>query len=877
MAMGKKKAKQPGRKKTASPTPKLPSANALPFVMVGTESAKIDVQISYRIIELFSQGLYRSPTKAIEELVSNAYDAGATIVHVVIDPDLLPPDATIAVIDNGTGMDADGLRLHWLIGVSNKRQPDYSEPKGRQQIGRFGIGKLATYVLAQGLTHVSKSAGKYFATTMNYAEIPHSESGGIQTEAPVRLPLRELTSSDAQHALQHWLGKDKPGYQAIRLFGRGSEKNWTVAILSELKEMARELKRGRLRWVLSTAMPLRDDFQLFLDGDRVSPSKVTTKRIRSWVFGKHLIDVPNPAPDNLQATEDTSMDKKSIHRFGLTHPQLGRVTGYAELYEDLLTGGKSADIGRSHGFFVYCRQRLINIDDEYFGIDSNLLRHGTFARLRMVAHIDRLDDELRSSRESIREGPLLEIARNLLHGAFKYVRIQHGEYEQEQAPGTQAAQRIAATPASLARRPLVAMVTKALDGVYTPLYTTCPKNLTDKAATAFLQEVAQRADSSEGLVTKVQFVEESPHEPLAKFEVATGTLSVNSLHPYIAHFLDEYEHKTRVPLELLGMSEVLLEAHLFELGLDGKTVRDALCQRDELLRSLSRATGKRNARLIAQALQDAGTNQSALETELVAAFDSMGFDNAVRIGGSGKPDGLAEALLGATETGVEQSYRVSLEAKSKERPGTKVSAKSVGVSGIVRQRDDFKATFAVVVGPDFPTSKKENSALAKEIQADRQNNPRKGITLIRIEDMSRLVRLVPAKRIGLNRLRGLFEKCSLPEESKAWIDGVADEKMTRPPYREVLEAIASEQQDMPTQAVEYAHLETCLRKDKKIVLPRAEIVELCRALSKMAPGFVYARHNTVELTQRPDKVLEAMMITIREYPEDEQKTIPKPK
>jgi hypothetical protein len=45
----------------------------------------------------------------------------------------------------------------------------------------------------------------------------------------------------------------------------------------------------------------------------------------------------------------------------------------------------------------------------------------------------------------------------------------------------------------------------------------------------------------------------------------------------------------------------------------------------------------------------------------------------------------------------------------------------------------------------------------------------------------------------------------------------------------------------------------------------------------MAPGFVYARQNTVELTQRPDKVLEAMMITIREYPEEEQKTIPKPK
>ena len=33
-------------------------------------------------------------------------------------------------------------------------------------------------------------------------------------------------------------------------------------------------------------------------------------------------------------------------------PGLGRITGYAEAYQDLLTG-KSDEIGRSHGFFVY--------------------------------------------------------------------------------------------------------------------------------------------------------------------------------------------------------------------------------------------------------------------------------------------------------------------------------------------------------------------------------------------------------------------------------------------------------------------------------------------------------------------------------------------
>jgi hypothetical protein len=842
------------------------------FVTAGTETDKVDVQISYRIIELFSQGLYRSPTKAIEELVSNGYDAGATKMHVAIDPDLTPADATIAVIDNGTGMDAGGLQQHWLIGVSNKRSSSYNPPRGRQQIGRFGIGKLATYVLAHSFTHLTKTTGGYYATTMDYSTIPRDKGDGVATKR-MKLSLRKLTAAQAKSAVAPWLNGSKAAYKDLKLFGKGAEKTWTIAILSNLKEMARDLQRGRLRWVLATAMPLRDDFCLYLDGELVAPSKHSSPKVKSWILGKHLKSVGKPAPDDLQATENSIENKRSIRRFGLTHPKLGRVCGYAELYEDLLTGGKSAGLGRSHGFFVYVRGRLINIEDEYFGIDSNLLRHGTFARFRLVAHIDRLDEELRSSRESVREGSLLEIAKNLLYGVFKHVRSHHEAEQQAQEPGTQATQRIAASPASLARRPLVALIEKALGGQYEPLYTELPKNLSETAASAFLNELAERAESAEGLVRQVAFVESSSYDPIAQFGAEKGVLSINALHPYIAHFLDEYEHKTRVPLELLGMSEVLLEAHLFDLGLDGALVGDALAQRDELLRALSRSIGKRNTRLVAQALFDASTNQDVLETELVAAFDSMGFENAVKIGGAGKPDGLAEARLGATEAGDAQSYKLTLEAKSKEAPGTKVSAKRVGVSGIARHRDDYDANFSVVVGPDFPTGSKENSALSKELQADRKNNPGKGITLVRIEDMARLVRLVPAKRIGLQRLRELFMSCSLPEEAKKWIDGIADEHMDRPPYKELLEAIAAEQREMPLQAIEYAHIETHLRIKKKLTLNRAEVVELCRALAKMAPGFVFARKATVELTQRSDKVLGAIRATIREYPEEEQRTI----
>jgi hypothetical protein len=786
------------------------------------------------------------------------------------------------VIDNGTGMDEVGLRQHWLIGVSNKRTEGKEFPLKRKQIGRFGIGKLATYVLANRLTHISKSGGKYHATSMDYEEIPPAAPDGIYTEKPVVLPLRQLTEEEAQTALARWLGKDKPGYKQLKLFGKGADETWTVAIMSGLKEMAREIQRGMLRWVLSTARPLRDDFRLWFDGDPVVPSKLAGDKIQLWVLGQQLKAVPKPADDEFQATEDASQDKKSEHRYGLTHPQLGRVTGYAELYEDLLTGGKSEGLGRSHGFFVHVHGRLINIDDEYFGIDSNLLRHGTFSRFRMVVHIDRLDKELRSSRETVREGPLLTITRNLLRGVFNAARIKHDQHEQTKTTGLKATQRFAATPASLSRKPIVALVSSALEGKYQPRYTSLPQGLdTADEKTQFVAELQKLAEDPEGkLVEEVRLVENAtPDSGIALFNTQTRVLEINGLHPYVAHFLDEYEHRTHnVPLELLGMSEVLLEAHLFGLGIDGMTIGDALAQRDELLRTLSRTTGRRNARLIAQALLDAISDKDALEDELVAGFDSMGFDNVIKIGGKGKPDGLAEARLGATEAGAVQSYKVTLEAKSKEDAEKKVSARAVAVSAIVRQRDDYEADFSVVVGPDFPTAQQEeDSALGKEIAAERSKTPGKGITLIRLEDMARLIRLVPAKRVGLDRLLDLFRTCSLPEESKAWIDKLAAEKMERPKYKEVLEAIASEQKAMPDQAIEYSNVVTRLRIEKGITMPKGEVVDLCKALMKMAPGYLFARQGTVELTQRPDKVLDAIRATIKEYPEEEQKKIAAPK
>src|SRR5271154_6106190 len=110
-------------------------ANEPTFVAIGNATDKINVRLSYRIIELFSEGLYASPNKAVEELVANSFDAGALRVAVLLTADFHEQGATIAVVDDGEGMDSNGLKTHWLIGKSLKRALQ-ERPRGRQQIGK---------------------------------------------------------------------------------------------------------------------------------------------------------------------------------------------------------------------------------------------------------------------------------------------------------------------------------------------------------------------------------------------------------------------------------------------------------------------------------------------------------------------------------------------------------------------------------------------------------------------------------------------------------------------------------------------------------------------------------------------------------------------
>lgn len=849
-----------------------------PFHSLGTATRDIDVRLSYRIVELFSEGLYTSPNKAIEELVANSFDAGAGQVHVLLSANLHHQGATITVVDDGEGMDAEGLERHWLIGVSDKRSLP-SLPRGRQQIGKFGIGKLSTYVLANRLTHISRTGRSYYSTSMDFRRIDKRVGTEVEPTGPIRLKLRELSVSQAKAAVDPWINSRVfPAEKRRWMFARPSHRSWTVTIMSSLKTKVHAIRPGTLRWILSTALPLRPDFGIWLDGKPVRPSKSAKGRKKRWILGREIVELPKPGPKKTTMAKGDEDATEDFERYGLDVPNLGRVTGYAEAYEDLLTGGKSEGWGRSHGFFVYVRGRLLNVEDGHFGISPDELRHGTFGRFRLVIHIDRLDDELRSNREAVGDGPLLQTARDLLRAVFNFARPTIEAHERSVEPGAILARNLAGSPASLAHRPLVELVRLAIDGSRRTRHLYVPHGLSARRQQEFIEAVEARGHDREHYVTDIAIrFENTSQDAYTSFRPDKGELRLNGYHPFVATFYDQFNNaRRRQPLELMAMAEVLAEAHLHSIGVSPGKIEDFLSARDQLLRYLTDASGRQSALSIANKLQDARNSPDALEDAVCAAFSSLGFD-VTPFGEKGRPDGVATAYLAAEEPGRERGYKVSLEAKSKLETGRKVSARAVGIADVVRHREAFGCDHAIVVGPAFPTSKGAQSALGESVANDRNGSEAQGnaktITLITVDDLARLVRIRPIKRIGLLKIRELLDECSLPEESARWVEECVSDNVETPPYQEIIETIEALQKKFPKEPVTYSALRVQLTtlSDPIEFETNEELMELCRGMAQMAPEAMFAQKESVELDQSAENVVAAIDSAMLDYPVEDIK------
>ena len=790
----------------------------------GNKIDSIEVRISYRIIELFSAGLYSSPNKAFEELVCNSYDAAANTVAVYVPPDLSIDNAFIWVCDNGESMDEQELKDLWKIGASSKRDP--SRNTNRLQIGKFGIGKLSTYILTNKLTYICKKNNRFLATTMNYESI----SGDNES---LTLDEREIQEQEAQKVLEPYLTEAKKDLIPFKLFGDTAAETWTFSILTGLKPKAYEIKEGRLKWILRTALPLNPGFKLFYNGSEIESSKITRPIKRTWILGKE----DDTAESLGYATTRTDGDKSYID-----FENLKEVSGKIELFEDsLLDLTKSGNLGRSHGIFLMVRGRLVNLDDPLLGMEA--FSHGVFNRSRIVIHADELDDNLTSTRESIRDSrPFIQLKEYLKKKFNNEIRKYYFEEQEKEEKEQSISYRLSQTSLTISKRPLYIFAKKFYDDKISNPFLIEKPPLENKSE--LLKELEEDLIGEETIIKDVEWSILSSGDPIAKLDLTTGCLKINLLHPFIANYNDAY--KSKLPVKFIAVTEVLTEAHLYELDLDESIVNSVMRRRDNTLRELS-LSDRLGSPAVAQMLKDSLSDETGLEEAVYRSFLTLGFE-ATKIGGNGKPDGVADAILGFSQSDKSENYKLTYDAKSTTKK--KIQANTTHLATIKKHQGDYDADFSVVVSVDFagaddPTS--TISAISKQQK----------VTVMKAADLMRLLLLSAPKQIGLKKIKSLFETCHTPLEVTQWIDEIAGEDVQIGPIKELMEIIYDLQKN-DTEPPEIAAVRTILNKSLSENYSKGYLKNLIESLNVLIPGFISVEGDKVGIQGHPDKILEVI-------------------
>ena len=742
------------------------------LAIAGHELAKIPVHINYDIIRLFSEGLYKSPQKAVEELVSNGYDAGAKHVHVLLpnqtedDSQALEP---LWVIDDGHGMDVHGFHNLWIVAESNKTTA--SPLNGRPPIGQFGIGKLAAYVLAWKLTHLSRVDGKLRLTSMNF----HRATGLRQAngDTPVQVSLREVDETTAKSYLAD-IEQRNPAAWNLMFSNQNKSHNWTAAGLSDFKDLYNKLSIGRLRWVLATGLPLHADFGISLNAVPVISSKENISEIKAITLG---------SKDDTVAT-DLGLSKNG--KGNLKLPGIGEVTGIARIYEKQLTTGKSADTGRSNGFFVRVRGRVINLEDELFGIDA--LNHAAWSRFALEIHANGLRDHLLSSREGVRDSESVRLLREYLRRVFNLCRSAYEAWERKQNQDLDIANLLQESPSSYVTTPLVHSVRSTVETGTESFYINPPLGDSNDDRSMWLTTHESEFYAKPFDQTLIE--RQGPNAPALHYNPSTRTIVVNIQHPFVDKLTSG--GKLETPAKLFASSEVLIEGQLQDQGIDLGVINSFMRDRDRVLRIMAGDAPPTAAEVLRQ-LEAARFNSDALERAVGAVFRVLGFKYERKGGNAPGPDGVLSARLGRHRKGL-ADYSLVYDAKQTSKPS--VPADKINLASLEDFRKQAGADFGFFIADEYQAEEDPTSAINRRIAAQEYSN----LTLLNTKHLNSLIWLHYRYGVTLTELRLLFEESRTVFDATSWLASLKHRLSAQGevPLRDLLTWLEQEKADTVT-------------------------------------------------------------------------------
>lgn len=180
---------------------------------------KLFLNFHGRIIDHLGIQMYQSPTAAIAEMVSNAWDADATNVNITLPT---RENYTITIQDNGIGMTLAECQNKFLTVGYDKRQNNakaLSRDFHRPLMGRKGIGKFAGFGIASiiKVTTISKDTGEKTSFKLDIDKIRDSSNNDYINTSQLTIDIIERIEPNEEFKSIHGTTIELSGLKIQRL------------------------------------------------------------------------------------------------------------------------------------------------------------------------------------------------------------------------------------------------------------------------------------------------------------------------------------------------------------------------------------------------------------------------------------------------------------------------------------------------------------------------------------------------------------------------------------------------------------------------------------------------------------------------------------
>jgi hypothetical protein len=165
-----------------------------PMVPAGAAAADTyRMTVDLNVLDHLGINLYSNIAAVLTEAVANAWDADARTVEITIDPNA----EWIEIVDDGIGMTVTDMNEKYLRVGYRRREEDENHgkftAKGRQVMGRKGLGKLSLFSIANLIDVQSAKDGQAHGLRMSVDGIHESVEKKEPFYRPDPLPAEEIT------------------------------------------------------------------------------------------------------------------------------------------------------------------------------------------------------------------------------------------------------------------------------------------------------------------------------------------------------------------------------------------------------------------------------------------------------------------------------------------------------------------------------------------------------------------------------------------------------------------------------------------------------------------------------------------------------------